>query len=46
VCGGADRIWTKMGDRWLAYSSENPAASDEWSLQHGEAAFMHGRTGA
>ena len=42
ACTSADRFWSNQGGRWLGFSPGTPQASDTWTVQTGEAEFVHG----
>lgn len=47
ACPSADFLWARRSTGWLGFSKANPAASDTWTVQTGEAVFLHGAgTGA
>lgn len=43
ACTSADFFWSRQGDRWLGFSVQMTGASDTWTQQPGEVAFVHGR---
>lgn len=41
ACADADSFWARQGEHWLGFSKANPAGSDTWTVQTGQAIFLH-----
>jgi CSLREA domain-containing protein len=42
-CPSSDAAWVNREGRWLGYAPAAPQGSDTWTLNHGEAHFLHGK---
>ena len=45
ACPNANLYWSNRGGRWFGFARAAPAASDDWEILAGEAAFVHGAGG-